>query len=126
MRNLLILIVLASMMSSTAGPAFAGGLFRSARYTHYDRGASWHNANRSWHGPHYNNQWGHPVAVIVPPVVNFQTHYSWGVARSRMSPIHHQFARPYVDPVTGTTRYPAPVWPSDTTQLGYYYVRGPW
>jgi hypothetical protein len=127
MRNLIFFVILAGTISGTIQRAHAGGAgWRPFRYAHYDRGANWFNANRSWHGPHYNNSWGHPVAVIVPPVANFQTNYAWGVARSRMAPIHHQFGRPYVDPVTGVTPYSAPMWPSDTTHLGYYSVRGPW
>ncbi|MCA9215338.1 MAG: hypothetical protein KDB27_19870 [Planctomycetales bacterium] len=91
-----------------------------------DRGANWHNANRSWHNNYYRADWGHPVAVIVPPTVNWQTNYAWGVGRNRVTPIHFQFGRAYVDPVTGTVTNPAPVWPYDTSMMGSYYVRGPW
>ena len=52
-----------------------------------------YNANRSWHGAYSNVQWGHPVALIVPPTATMQTEYSWGVGRTQMRPIQHQFAR---------------------------------
>lgn len=98
----------------------------NAHYGHWDRGANWHNANRSWHNNYYRADWGHPVAVIVPPTVNFQTNYAWGVGRNRVTPINFQFGRPYVDPVTGTVTSPAPAWPADTNMMGSYYIRGPW
>jgi hypothetical protein len=93
---------------------------------HADRGAYWHNANHSWHGAYQHVQYGHPLALIVPPTANMQTEYSWGVGRTMMRPIHHQFGRPVATPgYAGGTR-PTPMWPSSTEQLGVYSVRGPW
>ena len=120
MRRFALLAIL--FAATCVGSASAGG----HHYGHWDRGANWHNANRSWHNNYYRADWGHPVAVIVPPTVNFQTNYGWGVGRNRVTPIHHQFGRAYVDPVTGTVTNPAPAWPSDTSMMGSYYIRGPW
>ena len=98
----------------------------SAGHGHYDRGARWYNANVSWHGAHYNPQWGRQAAVIVPPNAHFQTEYGWGVGRTRMKPIHHQFGRRVAPPGYASPSIPTPPWPWDTRQQGYYYVRGPW
>ena len=129
MRRFVTTILLAAAVLCCGRALSAGGNkagYRPFRYTQYDRAARWHNANRSWHNNYYRTDWGHPVAVIVPPIVNWQTNYGWGAGRNRVTPINHQFGRPYVDPVTGTAVYPAPVWPADTDQMGSYYVRGPW
>lgn len=102
--------------------------FGCHRPVHQDRAARWYNANVPWHGPHYQHTWGQPMALVVPPTATFQTHYSWGVARTRMTPLNHQFMRPYPGPYAGgaSPLAPQPLWPSDTTQMGTYYVRGPW
>ena len=127
MRRLLFLLVALSASSLTMCEVQAGGAgYRPFRYGNYDRGANWYNANQSWHGNYYNVQWGHPLAVIVPPTANFQTNYSWGVGRTRSAPIHHQFGRRYVDPVTGTVTQAPSIWPSDTNNMGTHYIRGPW
>ena len=67
----------------------------------------------SWHGEYYEGEWGMPVAVVVPPTAENQVHYGWGVGATRVTPISHQFQ-------------PVPLWPTDTDQLGKYYIRGPW
>jgi hypothetical protein len=81
-----------------------------------------------WHGMYYEAGWNMPVALVVPPKVENQVKYSWGVGSSRVVPIEHQFSRNY--PGSGVYRQsdfrPTPRWPSDTDQLGIYYVRGPW
>ena len=115
---LILLATIAGALLSTS-ESWAGDII------HNDRAARWYNATRSWHRPYAHAAWGRPVALIVPPTVNMQTEYSWGVGRTRMAPINHQFARPYALPMTGPVR-PAPVWPSDTQQMGFYSVRGPW
>ena len=45
----------------------AGYPMHPAHRRNADRGAYWYNNNMSWHGPYANVQWGHPVALIVPP-----------------------------------------------------------
>jgi hypothetical protein len=91
------------------------------------RRAQWYNWNRNYAYTDY----GQPTALVVPPTANLQTNYGWGVASSRMSRIDHQYSRNYPGTVSGGGGFggparPTPVWPSDTTQFGVYYVRGPW
>jgi hypothetical protein len=81
----------------------------------------------AWHGDYYHSQWGRPVALVVPPSAGMQSHYAWGVAQTRRTPINHQFQAEF----PGYGVYPGqfrstPLWPSDTDQFGVYYVRGPW
>lgn len=87
------------------------------------RRAQWYNWNRNYAYTDY----GQPTALVVPPTANMQTNWGWGVASSRISRIDHQFQRNYAGggPFGGRAR-PTPVWPSDTSQWGVYYVRGPW
>jgi hypothetical protein len=85
--------------------------------------AQWYNWNRNY----ANTDYGQPVALVVPPTANMQTNWGWGVASSRVSRIEHQFQRNY--PGDGSFGGPfrrTPLWPSDTTQFGVYYVRAPW
>jgi hypothetical protein len=81
-----------------------------------------------WHGGYYDSAWGMPVAVVVPPTAENQTHWGWGVGATRITPIQHQYQRPY--PGSGSYNRswfrPTPAWPSSTDQLGNYYIRGPW
>jgi hypothetical protein len=80
-----------------------------------------------WHGNYYHVMWGQPVALVVPPTAARQSHYSWGVANTRVTPIWHQFQRPYPGAYVGPYGfYGTPQWPSSTDQFGVYYVRGPW
>jgi hypothetical protein len=84
--------------------------------------------DRPWHGGYYQQNWGQPVAVVVPPTAHMQTSYSWGVGQNLMYPIHHQFGRNASQPGAaprGAFR-PTPHWPSHTDQFGYYYIRSPW
>jgi hypothetical protein len=90
-------------------------------------------AVRSWHAGYYHTAWGRPVALMVPPTARTQTRWSWGVAQSTMTPLYHQFERPYPSGGLGGFVQPAdmpllptPRWPSHTDQFGVYYVRGPW
>jgi len=81
-----------------------------------------------WHGGYYDVAWGMPVAVVVPPTAESQTHWGWGVGATRVTPIQHQFHRNY--PGSGMFKRswfrPTPPWPSSTDQFGDYYIRGPW
>jgi hypothetical protein len=85
--------------------------------------AQWYNWNRNY----ANTEYGQTVALVAPPTAQLQTNYGWGVASSRITRIDHQFQRNYpgVGQFGGPAR-PTPLWPSDTTQFGVYYVRGPW
>lgn len=83
---------------------------------------------KSWNRGYYHTAWGVPVALVVPPTAEVQTHWGWGVGNTRVTPICPQFKRDY--PGDGAyTRggyWATPNWPSDTDQFGVYYIRGPW
>lgn len=81
-----------------------------------------------WHMGYANAAWGAPIAVVVPPTAEFQTHWGWGVGNTRVDTIDHQFSRNWPGPAQGGRPVfrGAPSWPSDTDQFGYNYVRGPW
>jgi hypothetical protein len=83
---------------------------------------------RPWNGPYYSVEWGMPVALVVPPTVEEQTHWGWGVGNTRVTPVCARFKPNYPGPgVYDRKMYrPTPPWPSNTDQFGYYYVRGPW
>jgi hypothetical protein len=69
--------------------------------------------------------WGSPVNLVVPPTAEYHTEMGWGVGNSRRTVIRDQFGYGYADSFGGG--YMAtPAWPSDTTQFGVHYVRGPW
>jgi hypothetical protein len=82
----------------------------------------------SWQGGYYDSAWGMPLALVVPPKVESQVKYSWGVGSTRVVPIEHQFGRYYPGPAAyDKANFRAtPAWPTDTDQFGVYYVRGPW
>jgi hypothetical protein len=97
--------------------------------------ASQRAMTQSWHGGYSHTGWGAPVALIVPPTARMQTRMGWGVSQTMMSPIYHQFERPYPSapsaggmamPGPSLPLQPTPRWPSHTDQFGVYYVRGPW
>lgn len=82
---------------------------------------------QEWAGGYYHTMWGQPVALIVPPTAELQTHWNWGVSQTSVTPIWPQFARAYPGPYFGGRGFaPTPRWPSSTDQFGVYYVRGPW
>jgi hypothetical protein len=118
--------VLALVAGTVADSAYAGdrcprsacGHCRARRAT----------VSHAWHGSYYHAAWGMPVALVAPPNAEFQTNWGWGVANTRITTIWPQFQRNFPGPAPyerGTFR-PTPPWPSDTTQFGVYYVRGPW
>ncbi|MCO8120475.1 hypothetical protein NHH03_01905 [Stieleria sp. TO1_6] len=84
--------------------------------------------DRPWHSHYYNQSYGQPVAVVVPPTAHMRQTYSWGVSQNLMYPIHHQFGRnaSYPGAAAPGQFLPTPAWPSHTDQFGYNYVRGPW
>jgi hypothetical protein len=92
-------------------------------------------ATQSWHAGYYHTGWGAPVALVVPPTARMQTRMGWGVSQTTVTPIYHQFERPYPSAVTADGSAmpgmclplrPTPRWPSHTDQFGVYYVRAPW
>ena len=81
----------------------------------------------NWNRNYAYTDYGAPTALVVPPTVQLQTNYGWGVASSRISRVDHQFQRNYPgEGQFGGPFRPTPVWPSDTTQFGIYPVRAPW
>lgn len=116
--SLAILVVAMFAGSATAGEHF---------YTDSNRAARWFNANTPWHGSYSHNYWKQPVALIAPPNAQMQSSWAWGVGRTRMLPIYHQFTRPFVPPGGGGgMSSPAPNFPPSTDHQGVYYIRGPW
>jgi hypothetical protein len=94
---------------------------------HAHRNALYQASQTSWHGPYYHQQWGVPLALVVPPYANTQSAYSWGVARTTITPIYHQYQRPFPGYFEGPGPLrPTPLQPSHTDQFGTYYIRGPW
>ncbi len=98
----------------------------AAAYTH-----AWNQyraAQSPWHGDYYHTAYGRPVALVVPPNADTQTHWSWGAPSTRITPIYHQFGRAYPGPISTAGRRfrSTPQWPSSTDQFGVYYVRAPW
>ena len=129
MKRMLILIALAAscFVLASSDRAFAG----PPGYCGYSQADAWmyyHAHQYPWHGQYRHTSFGKPVALVVPPIANLQTHYSWGVPSSRVTPIHHQFGRSYPGGEGGaySAFRPTPFWPSNTNQFGVYYVRGPW
>ncbi len=125
MKRILILAAAAAMLiaSGWTTDALAG------RGNLKDRIAYRQSQHYPWHGSYYDAAWGVPVAVVVPPTVETQTHYGWGVGATRVNSIQHQYQRNYPgqESAYGRPRFHAtPAWPSSTDQFGDYYIRGPW
>lgn len=85
-------------------------------------------ATHEWTGGYYDSAYGMPVAVVIPPTAEYQTHWNWGVGGTQITPNRPQFSRNWPGPVhyDPRTLLPTPAWPSSTDQFGDYYVRGPW
>ena len=82
----------------------------------------------SWHGAYYDMTFGAPVALVIPPTAEMQTHLGWGVGATYVTPNCAQFNRIYPGGRSYDRRafLATPPWPSSTDQFGVYYVRGPW
>jgi hypothetical protein len=104
------------------------GTSTAADHTWSGKKALWFARQTPWHAQYAHPQYGQPVALVVPPCANAQTHWGWGVGNMRMSPIYHQFDRPYPGESVGAgcPFYPVPRWPSSTDQMGVYPIRAPW
>ncbi len=83
--------------------------------------------SRAWHAGYNHPRWGQPVALVVPPHVQYQTIWNRAVGATQITPIYPQFAGPaYGAPIEAPGPYGAtPYWPWDTRQFGVYYIRGP-
>jgi hypothetical protein len=114
------LAIIAITFIAAARPAPAAVYFRS--------GQGQSDPGGSWEGGYYDAAWGMPLAVIVPPTARWQTDYAWGAGGTRLSRINARFHYEYPGPESGYRQgnyLPAPPQPSDTRQMGDYYVRGP-
>ena len=83
----------------------------------------------NWHQGYYQGQWGAPLALVVPPNVDFQTNYGNSVGTTQVTRIWPKFTQSYPGDATpgNAPKYkPVPNWPTSTQQLGTYYIRGPW
>ena len=85
-------------------------------------------AMQPWHAGYVHPGWSSPVALVVPPTAENQTHYGWGVGSTRITRIYPQFQLGDPGPVQYNSAAfgSMPRWPSDTDQFGVYYIRGPW
>ena len=81
-----------------------------------------------WNGNFVHQAYGAPVALIVPPNANTSRQYGWGVSKSIVMPLGHQFNLAYPGAnVSGYGPYHAtPRWPQNTSQFGVCYQRAPW
>jgi hypothetical protein len=86
-----------------------------------------HRTPPAWHGYYYDPAWGMPVALVVPPCSCKQANLGWGPGSARTDHIRAKFK--HICPGPGVydrgAFQPTPPWPSDTTQFGVYYIRGP-
>jgi hypothetical protein len=79
---------------------------------------------------------GVPVSVPLAPNVRYTYNYGWGVPSSRLTPIYSSYDRWYpqqwysFNNGQAVPRHPANpptvYWPTDTTQLGFYYKHVPY
>ncbi|MFZ1933216.1 MAG: hypothetical protein WCB27_22420 [Thermoguttaceae bacterium] len=124
MKRVLILTIAVAMLIALGWASEAQAACGGCR----NRTAMWQSQMYPWHGGYYDVAWGMPVAVLVPPTAESQTHWNWGVGATRVTPIQHQFHRGWPGPGVYERSWfrPTPHWPSSTDQFGDYYVRGPW
>lgn len=112
-RTLIVAAMLAASVAAEAGGPVMWPLYRARNY--------------NWNANYAHQDYGQPVALVVPPTATMQSHWGWGVSSSRLSRLDHQFGRNYPGPGPhGGPFQPEPVWPQDTTQFGVYHVRAPW
>jgi hypothetical protein len=117
--SILCVVVIFAASLATLLPARAGD------FLHLRRGAV---SGEQWNTNYYDPAWGMPLAVVVPPTVRWQSNYAWGVGGSRVDHVGAQYQAEFPGPasVYDCRHYlPAPPQPSDTTQFGVNYVRGP-
>ncbi len=122
-RFLFAVALLASAIAVSGSDANAGDPYAMTEVWAHN-----YSMNRPWHGNYYNQNYGQPLALIVPPTAHMRQTLSWGVSQNKMYPIYHQFGRSANSPGAGRPgQFQAtPQWPSHTDQFGTYYVRGPW
>lgn len=124
-RTLSIAVLMATLIAAGLTTSAEAGQPWSPTYA--NNAAAYHAAQAPWHGAYAYQNYGTPLAQVVPPTAAMQSHYGWGVPSSRMTPIYHQFNSQHPGGMTahGALRL-TPVQPTHTSQFGVYYVRGPW
>ena len=80
-----------------------------------------------WHGGYAHPMFARPLAIVVPNVSNYQTHWGWGVSMTQMTPINPQYSAPMpgYDYNSDHRYHTRPYWPTDTRQFGVYMIRAP-
>lgn len=80
-----------------------------------------------WHGGYAHPMWARPLAIVVPNVANYQTHWGRGVGMTQLTPINAQYSAPMpAYDYTSDHQYKMrPYWPTDTRQFGVYMIRSP-
>ncbi len=130
-RTLLLGLVSAMLLAFASQNAQARHPRTLVKYpgqTRHDKNAAWNARRMSWHGAYANQQYGQPLALVVPPTAHTQTRLGWGVGSTQMIPIYHQFGRAYPGyGIGGGQRFlTTPNWPSHTDQFGVYSIRAPY
>ena len=119
----LFVVAIAAVAPLVAMDAEAGSKARGDKHARYQA------QQTPWHGEYYHTAHGYAVPLVVPPTARMHSEWGWGVAQTEVTPIYHQFRRPYYgesDEGSSTYFQSTPPWPSSTRQFGVYYVRGPW
>jgi len=126
MKRIFVLATLLTLSAVAQGLAEHPKVPMDRRGLHGDRCCSGHDY--TWNGAFYDPTFGAPVALVIPPTAEMQTHLGWGVGGTRITKNSIQFNRIYPGggPYDRRAFLPTPPWPSDTDQFGVYYVRGPW
>lgn len=122
-RIILMASLLTALAAVTSSNASAGDPYAMTQVWAHN-----FSMDRPWHGPYYNQMYGQPLAMVVPPTAHMRQTLSWGVSQNLMYPIHHQFGRSANSPgvAPAGSFLATPPWPSHTDQFGVYYVRSPW
>ena len=117
-KRIVILTLVASSLTAAAPQA-------SAVPNHWPVRRAWYY---DWNKNYAYTPYGQPTALVVPPTATLQTNWGWGVSSSRLQRLDHQYLRNYPGDFYGAggPYRTTPLWPSDTTQFGVYYVRAPW
>ncbi|MBN1912010.1 MAG: hypothetical protein JW818_19970 [Pirellulales bacterium] len=124
MKKIFLPSLLALALAATSLVDSAGAFERTLQGA-----VAYHRAQRCpWHGAYVHPAYNMPIALVVPPTAEKQTHWGWGVGNTRITTIRHQFGRNYPGPMSydGSAFRARPGWPSSTDESGVYYVRGPW
>ena len=81
-----------------------------------------------WNGMYRHQASSTPLAVIVPPTAVTSRSWGWGVSKSVVTPLYHQYQlnAPNTQGASSGPYKTLPLFPSSSDQYGTYYIRGPW